>query len=668
MNLFGTLSISQIPLNNPIIMTAVGIEILGAAAVLGVVTWYKKWTYLWREWLTSVDHKKIGIMYLILSMVMLLRGFIDALMMRAQQAVASGGNQGFLPPDHYDQFFSEHGVIMIFFMAMPFMVGLVNIAVPLQIGARDVAFPFLNSVSLWFLAAGAILLNVSLGLGNFARAGWLAYPPLSELRFSPDVGMNYYLWSLQLSGFSSLFTGINFFVTIIRMRAAGMGFMRMPLFTWTTLCTMVLIMAAFPILTVALSLLTLDRYAGMHFFTDDLGGNAMMYVNLIWAWGHPEVYILMLPAFGIFSEVVATFAGKPLFGYPTMVYATLCITVLSFMVWLHHFFTMGSGANVNAFFGIMTMVIAVPTGVKIFSWLFTIYRGRLRFGVPVLWTLGFIVTFTIGGMTGVLLAMPGADFVLHNSLFLVAHFHNVLIGGVLFGFFAGLNYWFPKAFGFTLDEKLGRRAFWFWITGFYVAFMPLYVLGFMGMTRRMQHYANSEWHPYLILAALGAILILIGIGHQLAQLIVSIRDREQNRDLSGDPWNGRTLEWTTTSPPPFYNFAVIPKVDHRDAFWRMKAGSVTIPVGSYQAIEMPKPTAAGFLIGVFGGVFAFGMIWYIWWLAVAGFLGMVAVFIRRSCEDEIDYIVTLEEIAATEAGCISLMNSAREHRGRAAEE
>jgi cytochrome o ubiquinol oxidase subunit 1 len=667
-NLFGALSISQLPLDNPIIMTGVGIEILGAATVLGIVTWYKKWTYLWREWLTSVDHKKIGIMYLIVSMVMLLRGFVDALMMRAQQAVASGGNQGFLPPDHYDQFFSEHGVIMIFFMAMPFMVGLVNIAVPLQIGARDVAFPFLNSVSLWFLAAGAVLLNVSLALGNFARAGWLAYPPLSELRFSPDVGMNYYLWSLQLSGFSSLFTGINFFVTIIRMRAPGMGFMRMPLFTWTTLCTMVLIMAAFPILTVALSLLTLDRYAGMHFFTDDLGGNAMMYVNLIWAWGHPEVYILMLPAFGVFSEVVATFAGKPLFGYPTMVYATLCITVLSFMVWLHHFFTMGSGANVNAFFGIMTMVIAVPTGVKIFSWLFTIYRGRLRFGVPVLWTLGFIVTFTIGGMTGVLLAMPGADFVLHNSLFLVAHFHNVLIGGVLFGFFAGLNYWFPKAFGFTLDEKLGRRAFWFWITGFYVAFMPLYVLGFMGMTRRMQHYDNPEWHPYLIVAAFGAILILIGMGHQVAQLIVSIRDREQNRDLSGDPWNGRTLEWTTTSPPPFYNFAVIPEVDHRDAFWRLKGGAVMTPDGPYEAIEMPKPTAAGFLIGVFGGVFAFAMIWYIWWLAIAGFLGMVAVFIRRSCEDEIDYIVTPEEIAAAETGCLSQMNSAVEYRGRAAAE
>jgi cytochrome o ubiquinol oxidase subunit I len=667
-NLFGALSISQIPLDNPIIMTGVGIEILGAATVLGVVTWYKKWTYLWQEWLTSVDHKKIGIMYLIVSMVMLLRGFVDALMMRAQQAVASGGNQGFLPPDHYDQFFSEHGVIMIFFMAMPFMVGLVNIAVPLQIGARDVAFPFLNSVSLWFLAAGAILLNVSLALGNFARAGWLAYPPLSELRYSPDVGMNYYLWSLQLSGFSSLFTGINFFVTIIRMRAPGMGFMRMPLFTWTTLCTMVLIMAAFPILTVVLSLLTLDRYAGMHFFTNDLGGNAMMYVNLIWAWGHPEVYILMLPAFGVFSEVVATFAGKPLFGYPTMVYATLCITVLSFMVWLHHFFTMGSGANVNAFFGIMTMVIAVPTGVKIFSWLFTIYRGRLRFGVPVLWTLGFIVTFSIGGMTGVLLAMPGADFVLHNSLFLVAHFHNVLIGGVLFGFFAGLNYWFPKAFGFTLDEKLGRRAFWFWITGFYVAFMPLYVLGFMGMTRRMQHYDNSEWHPYLIVAAFGAILILIGIGHQVVQLVVSIRNREQNRDLSGDPWNGRTLEWTTTSPPPFYNFAVIPEVDHRDAFWRLKAGAVMARGGSYEAIEMPKPTAAGFLIGVFGGVFAFGMIWYIWWLAIAGFLGMVAVFIWRSCEDEIDYIVTPEEIAATEAGCRSPMNSGMEYRGRAAAE
>jgi cytochrome o ubiquinol oxidase subunit I len=510
------------------------------------------------------------------------------------------------------------------------------------------------------------LLNVSLGIGNFARAGWLAYPPLSELKYSPDIGMNYYLWALQLSGFSTLFTGINFFVTIVRMRAPGMSFMRMPLFTWTILCTMVLIMAAFPVLTVALSLLTLDRYAGMHFFTDDLGGNAMMYVNLIWAWGHPEVYILMLPAFGVFSEVVPTFAEKPLFGYPTMVYATLCITVLSFMVWLHHFFTMGSGADVNAFFGIMTMIIAVPTGVKIFSWLFTIYRGRLRFGIPVLWTLGFMVTFTIGGMTGVLLAMPGADFVLHNSLFLVAHFHNVLIGGVLFGFFAGLNYWFPKAFGFTLDEKLGRRAFWFWIIGFYVAFMPLYVLGFMGMTRRLQHYDNLAWQPYLILAAVGAVLILVGIGHQIAQLIVSIRDRERNRDISGDPWNGRTLEWATSSPPPFYNFAVIPEVDHRDGFWQLKTrAAMAKPARNYEDIEMPKSTPAGFFIGILGGIFAFAMIWYIWWLALLGFLGMVGVFIWRSCDDEIDYIVPADQVAAIEASRITALTSAAEYNARA---
>ena len=665
MPLLGALSWSEIPFDTPIIMGAVCIEVLTAVLVVGAVTWFRKWGYLWREWLTSVDHKRIGVMYIITAMVMLLRGFIDALMMRGQQAVAAG-NQGFLPPDHYDQFFSEHGVIMIFFMAMPLMVGLMNIAVPLQIGARDVAFPFLNSVSLWFLVAGALLLNVSLGLGNFARAGWLAYPPLSELKYSPDVGMNYYLWALQLSGFSTLFTGINFFVTIIRMRAPGMTFMRMPLFTWTILCTMVLIMAAFPILTVVLSLLTLDRYAGMHFFTDTLGGNPMMYVNLIWAWGHPEVYILILPAFGIFSEVVATFAEKPLFGYPTMVYATLCITVLSFMVWLHHFFTMGSGANVNAFFGIMTMIIAVPTGVKIFSWLFTIFRGRLRFGQPILWTLGFIVTFTIGGMTGVLLAMPGADFVLHNSLFLVAHFHNVLIGGVLFGFFAGLTYWFPKAFGFVLDEKLGRRAFWFWIVGFYVAFMPLYVLGFMGMTRRMQHYDVMAWQPYLILASFGALLILIGIAHQVAQLYVSIRNRVPYQDISGDPWNGRTLEWATSSPPPFYNFAITPQVDERDAFWEMKTRhAMPQAPGPYEEIEMPNSTPAGFLIGVAGGIFAFAMIWYIWWLAILAFLGMVGVFIWRSCDDEIDYIVTPAKIEAVENARYPNFTSAAEHHSRA---
>ncbi len=443
--MFGKLTLEAIPYHDPIIMGAVGAMILGGLALFAALTYFGKWKWLWTEWLTSVDHKKIGVMYIIVAMLMLLRGFADAIMMRMHMAAVSAGTEGFLPPHHYDQIFTAHGVIMIFFMAMPFMVGLMNIVVPLQIGARDVAYPFLNSLSFWLFVVGVALMNISLGVGEFAQTGWLAYPPLSGKQFSPGVGVDYWIWSLQISGIGTLLTGVNFFVTILKMRAPGMKMMQMPVFTWTALCTNVLIIISFPILTATVALLTLDRYLGTHFFTNEMGGNQMMYVNLIWAWGHPEVYILILPAFGIFSEVVATFCKKRLFGYTSLVWATAAITILSFIVWLHHFFTMGAGANVNAFFGIATMIISIPTGVKIFNWLFTMYRGRIQFSVPILWTLGFLVTFTLGGMTGVLLAVPGADFVLHNSLFLIAHFHNVIIGGVVFGYLAGFNYWFPKA-------------------------------------------------------------------------------------------------------------------------------------------------------------------------------------------------------------------------------
>ncbi len=647
--MLGKLTMADIPLSNPIEMGAVVFMALLVAAVLGAVTYYRQWGYLWTEWLTSVDHKRLGVMYILLAMVMLLRGFSDALMMRSQQALAHGGAPGYLPPAHYDQVFTAHGVIMIFFMAMPFMIGLMNIAVPLQIGARDVAFPFMNSLSFWLTAVSVGLVNVSLAIGEFAKTGWLAYPPLSELQFSPGVGVDYYIWSLQISGIGTLLTGINFFVTILKMRCPGMTYMKMPVFVWTALCTNVLIMAAFPILTVTLALLTLDRYLGMHFFTNELGGNQMMYVNLIWAWGHPEVYILILPAFGVFSEVVPTFSRKPLFGYTSMVLATVAITFLSFVVWLHHFFTMGSGADVNAFFGITTMIIAIPTGVKVFNWLFTIFRGRVEFSAPILWTLGFMVTFTIGGMTGVMLAVPGADYVLHNSLFLIAHFHNVIIGGVLFGYLAGFNYWFPKAFGFKLNEKLGRRAFWFWLTGFYVAFMPLYVLGFMGMTRRVNHYDNPAYTPWLEIAAFGAVLIMIGIGHQIAQLYVSVRDRKHNLDLTGDPWNGRTLEWSVSSPPPFYNFAITPEVQALDALEDLKLrGVIDAGEKQYQDIHMPRNTPAGLVISVCAAVMGFALIWHIWWLAALGVLAGLTTLIWRSCNDDIDYWVPASEVARIE--------------------
>ena len=663
--MFGKLTLEAIPYHDPIIMGAVGAMILGGLALVAALTYFGKWKWLWTEWLTSVDHKKIGVMYIIVAMLMLLRGFADAIMMRMHMAAVSAGTEGFLPPHHYDQIFTAHGVIMIFFMAMPFMVGLMNIVVPLQIGARDVAYPFLNSLSFWLFVVGVALMNISLGVGEFAQTGWLAYPPLSGKQFSPGVGVDYWIWSLQISGIGTLLTGVNFFVTILKMRAPGMKMMQMPVFTWTALCTNVLIIISFPILTATVALLTLDRYLGTHFFTNEMGGNQMMYVNLIWAWGHPEVYILILPAFGIFSEVVATFCKKRLFGYTSLVWATAAITILSFIVWLHHFFTMGAGANVNAFFGIATMIISIPTGVKIFNWLFTMYRGRIQFSVPILWTLGFLVTFTLGGMTGVLLAVPGADFVLHNSLFLIAHFHNVIIGGVVFGYLAGFNYWFPKAFGFTLNERLGRYSFWFWITGFFFAFVPLYILGFMGMTRRVSNQIDPQYHLLLAIAAGGAVLILIGIICQLLQLAVSIRDREKNRDETGDPWGGRTLEWSTSSPPPFYNFASLPEVKDRDAFWAAKEdGSAFQQPAHYAPIHMPKNTSAGLIISAFSLAMGFALVWHIWWLAVVGLVGMIATYIKHTFNDDVDYYVPVEVVERTENEHFAAIAKAGVNHGR----
>ncbi len=647
--MFGKLTLDAIPYHEPILVITFLMAMLGGIALLGAITYYGKWKYLWTEWLTTVDHKKIGVMYIVIALVMLFRGFSDAVMMRTQLMIAEGDNHGFLPPHHYDQVFTAHGVIMILFMSMPLMVGLMNIVVPLQIGARDVAFPFLNAVSFWLFAIGVVLINMSLFIGEFAQTGWLAYPPLSGLAYSPGVGVDYWIWSIQIAGIGTLLTGVNFFVTIMKMRAPGMTLMRMPVFIWTILCTNILIIAAFPVLTVTIALLTLDRYLGMHFFTNELGGNQMMYVNLIWVWGHPEVYILVLPAFGIFSEVVATYSRKRLFGYTSLVWATAVITILSFIVWLHHFFTMGAGANVNAFFGIATMIISIPTGLKIFNWLFTMYRGRITFSPSIIWTIGFLVTFTIGGMTGVLLAVPGADFVLHNSLFLIAHFHNVIIGGVVFGYLAGFVYWFPKAFGFTLNEKIGKSAAYCWILGFFVAFVPLYILGFMGMTRRLNHYDNPEWQPLLIVAFIGMLIIGLGIFLQVAQLFFGFVNKNKNLDISGDPWDGRTLEWSTSSPPPFYNFAVIPHVHSRDAFWRMKEkGTANNHPTKYADIHMPKNTGVGVVIGVFGLAFGFAFIWQIWWLVAISLLAMVVTLIIRSFDNDTDYYVPAAEVERIE--------------------
>ncbi len=646
--MFGKLNWSAIPLDQPIPMITSAVVAFGILGVLAWVVIKGHLPYLWDEWITSVDHKRIGVMYTLLAMVMLLRGFADALMMRSQQAIAYH-SQGYLPPEHFNQIFSAHGTIMIFFVAMPFVIGLMNLVVPLQLGVRDVAFPTLNSVGFWLTATGALLVNISLVIGEFARTGWLPFPPLSELTYSPGVGVDYYLWSLEISGVGTLVAGINLVTTVLKLRARGMTYLRMPMFCWTTLATNLLIVAAFPILTATLAMLILDRYFGFHFFTNEAGGNMMMFMNLIWAWGHPEVYILVLPAFGIFSEVVSTFSGKSLFGYRSMVLATMAICVISFMVWLHHFFTMGAGPDVNAIFGVASMIIAVPTGVKIYNWLFTMYAGRVRFETPMLWSIGFMVTFIIGGLTGVLLAVPPADFLLHNSLFLIAHFHNVIIGGVLFGAFAGYTYWFPKAFGFRLHDGLGKAAFWFWLIGFYVAFMPLYWLGFLGMTRRMQHYEVAAWRPWLLVAAFGAVLILTGIAFQIAQLVVSIRRREALRDRTGDPWHGRSLEWATSSPPPVFNFAIPPDVEGEDAYWRQKARARQQGVDSsephYTDIEMPRNSPTGFVCAFFATVMGFALIWHIWWMVAAGFVGAFATFVVFAWRDHDEYVIPAAEVA-----------------------
>ncbi|MFC3067874.1 cbb3-type cytochrome c oxidase subunit I [Phenylobacterium soli] len=646
--MFGKLSLSAIPLSQPIpLITSLAVMaiLIGVLVLVTVKGW---WPYLWKEWITSVDHKRIGVMYVLLGVVMLIRGFADAIMMRTQQAMAIGA-QGYLPPEHYNQIFSAHGTIMILFGAMPLVLGFMNFLVPLQLGVRDVAFPTFNSVGFWLTASGAFLVNVSLFVGEFARTGWLPYPPLSEVGYSPGVGVDYYLWAVQISGVGTLITGINIVTTVLKMRCPGMSYLRMPVFTWTALASCLLIIAVFPILTATLAMLTLDRYLGFHFFTNDAGGSPMMFMNLIWAWGHPEVYILVLPAFGIYSEIFPTFSGKPLFGYRSMVAATLFICIVSMMVWLHHFFTMGAGPAVNTFFGIASSVIAVGTGVKIYNWIFTMYGGRVRMEVPMLWSLGFIFTFVIGGLTGVLLAIPPADFLTHNSMFLVAHFHNVIVGGVVFAIFAGLEFWFPKAFGFRLHEGLGKAAFWFAFVGFWVTFAPLYVLGLEGMTRRLQHINIEEWRPMLYVSVVGVAILIVGVVAQVAQLVVSIRDREKLRDVTGDPWDGRSLEWATPSPPPFFNFAVLPNVEGEEAYWGIKQRAIETqqmsPEPRYRPIEMPINSPVGIYTAFFASVFGFAMIWHIWWLAILALVAAFAGFVVFAWRDVHEFEVPAEEVA-----------------------
>lgn len=639
--MLGRMTLEWFP-HDPVMMGGAMSVVGGLVGLAVLVTVLKRWTWLYKNWLTSLDAKKIGIMYIIVALVMLLRGLGDALMLRLQQALAAG-NQGFLSPDHFQQVLSAHGTIMIFFVAMGLMFGLINIILPLMLGARDVAFPFLNSISFWLFAVGAGLLNISLVYGEFAATGWLAYPPLSGIEYSPGPGVDYWIWAIQISGIGSTLSAVNFIATILKKRAPGMTLMKMPMFSWSVLGSMILILFAFPILTATLAMLSLDRTIGTNFFTSDMGGNPMMYINLIWAWGHPEVYILILPAFGMFSEIVATFSRKKLFGYTSMVWALMIIAFFSYIVWAHHFFTMGGGSDVNAFFGIATMVIAIPTGVKLFNWLFTMYKGRIVFTSPMWWFMGFVVTFTIGGMTGVLHAIPAIDFQLHNSLFLVAHFHNMLIGGVVFGYFAGLTYWFPKLFGFRLHEGLGKAAALAWMLGFVVAFTPLYALGLMGVTRRLDHYdPNPGWQALFIVAGVGLLIILLGVFMQVLQLTYSIWKRK-SLVANNDPWNGRTLEWSVPSPAPAYNFTAIPHVTSRDPYWEQKKKNAHAkPI--FEDFYEPSNTGVGLLIAMLAGLAAFAIIWHIWWLVGVCVIATVIVIIIRSFDEHTEHLVKANDI------------------------
>ncbi|KGP91767.1 quinol oxidase subunit 1 [Pontibacillus chungwhensis BH030062] len=630
----------------PIIYGAMVSMALGGLAILFVLTYFKKWGWLWREWLTSVDHKKIGVMYILSALLMLFRGGVDAMMMRVQLAFP---DLGFLNSQHYNEIFTTHGTIMIIFMAMPFLIGLMNIIVPLQIGARDFAFPYLNALSFWSFFFGMALFNISFVIGGSPDAGWTSYTPLSGAAMSPGPGQNFYLMGLQLSGIGTLATGINLMVTILKMRAPGMKLFHMPIFTWSTLVTCFIIVFAFPILTVALALLTIDRIFGSQFFTLTGEGLPMMWANLFWMWGHPEVYIVILPAFGIFSEVISTFAKKRLFGYNVMVWSMIVIALLSFLVWVHHFFTMGAGAFVNSVFSVSTMLIAVPTGVKIFNWLATLYKSKIEFTVPMLWSLAFIPSFILGGVTGVMLGMAAADYQFHNSYFLIAHFHYVLIAGTVFACFAGLVFWYPKMFGHKMNERLGRWAFWLFFFGFHVCFFPQYFLGLDGMPRRLFITNVAEWLPLNVISTVGAAGMALGFVVFVYNVYYSFRYSE--RETTGDSWNGngRTLEWATTTPVPYYNFATVPYVDEIDPYVRMKEeGKTTFEEDKVKPIHMPSYTGQPFIFMALLGLASFGLIFEWMYLAVFGLIGGVVMMIRRSFDYDDGYYVSVEEIKETE--------------------
>ncbi|WP_416306290.1 cbb3-type cytochrome c oxidase subunit I [Neptunicella sp. SCSIO 80796] len=653
MNLWGKLqwqditlfSVFRHPTTNVAIDSGAGwLVVLGTIAVLCFFTRNRLWRTVWFDWLTSLDHKKIGLMYIILALVMLIRGVAEGFVMRLHQA-SDTTTSPLLSSHHFAELFSTHGTIMIFFVGMPFIIGFINYLVPLQIGARDMAFPLLNQVSLGLTAGGATLIMISLMVGEFETGGWTAYPSYTSKIFSPGVGPDYWIWSIGLSGIGTMLSGVNFAVTIYKLRAPGMDFFRLPLFTWTALCTSILIIFAMPPLTVATVMLALDRYLDFHFFTNDLGGNMMNYANLFWMFGHPEVYILILPAYGVFSEVAATFAGKRLYGYRSLVIATMGITVLSFTVWVHHFFTMGQRASLSAAFGIATLLIAIPTGVKVYDWLATLYRGRIRITTPVVYLAGFFILFVIGGLSGLVLANPSIDFQVHNSLFLVAHFHNVLLPGLLFGMLAGVHFWFPKAFGFRLSERYGKLTAYLWIIGFSITFLPLYWAGLKGMPRRSALVAEADLSPLMLLTAAGAIILLLALFMLLFTFWYSYKHQKAFASPNGDPWNGRTLEWWTPSPPHEWNFAHPLDIKSRDAFvYAKKHLSPYDNVNQYHDIVMPGRSSLGVIFMLLTIILGFSLTWEILWLAVLSASAVPVMMIASSFRADPKQIIPAAEI------------------------
>jgi cytochrome aa3-600 menaquinol oxidase subunit I len=622
-------------------MVAIGLTVV---AVLAGLTYFKKWGYLWREWLTTVDHKRIGIMYLISALLMLFRGGVDAIMMRAQ---LSAPDLKLLDAQHYNEIFTTHGIVMILFMAMPFIMFFMNFVIPLQIGARDVAFPRLNALSFWLFFMGAMLFNISFIIGGSPDAGWTSYFPLAGNEFSTSVGTNYYMIAIQIAGIGTLMTGINFITTILKMRAPGMTLLKMPMFTWSAFIANVIIVFAFPVLAVLLAMGTLDRQFGTNFFTMDNGGMDMLWANIFWVWGHPEVYILILPAFGLYSEIISTFARRNLYGYKSMVGSMVLISLLSFLVWAHHFFTMGQGALTNSIFSITTMAIAVPTGVKIFNWLLTLRKGKIVITTPMLYSLLFIPLFTLGGVTGVMLAMSAADYQYHNTMFLVAHFHNVIIPGVVFAMLAGLTYYWPKMFGFMLNERIGKWTAWLLSIGFVLSFMPMYITGLDGQARRMFTYSESTgFGPLNMVSFIGA--GIMAIGFVLIVYNIYYSTRYASRDISNDPWDARTLEWATHTPVPEYNFAITPQVNTIEAFWDVKKKGHVLFKGEYEKIHMPNNSGIPFIMSCIFFVWGFSFVFSLWIPVIVTTIGIFVCMGLRSFENDHGRYISVEEIEETE--------------------